>query len=65
MDTERERRQTPDDEGPDEATYADAKRKQDHFEQLLEEHDGDFQAASDALLRGEQPEEHPEGGQSA
>jgi len=64
MDGARERDQaTPD--GGDDRSYTDETRKQERFAQLLEEHDGDFQAATDAMLRDEEPEEEPEGRRSA
>jgi len=40
----------------DDTSYADTKRKQDEFEQLVREK-GDFQEATDAQLRGEEPED--------
>lgn len=46
-------------------SYADEVEKQERFAQLLEEHDGDFQAATDAMLRGDEPEDDPEGRRSA
>ncbi len=38
-------------------TYADAKDEQAEFEELVEEHDDDFQAGVDAQQRGEKPDE--------
>jgi len=43
----------------EEATYADTEEQQAEFEQLLREHDGDFQAAVDAQRRGEKPKRPP------
>jgi hypothetical protein len=42
-----------------EPTYADTKNQQAEFEELVEEHDDDFQAGVDAQLRGEKPAEPP------
>ena len=44
----------------DAQTYADTIEDQAEFEQLLREHDGDFQAAVDAHKRGERPKDPPE-----
>lgn len=49
-----------DDRTPDAPTYADAQEDQAEFEQLLREHDGDYQAAVDAQRRGEKPKNPPE-----
>jgi hypothetical protein len=39
--------------------YAETRDEQAEFEQLLREHDGDYQAAVDAQRRGEKPKGEP------
>ncbi|QGG93902.1 hypothetical protein [Actinomarinicola tropica] len=41
----------------DEMTYAEGREKQAEFEGLVEEKDGDVQAATDAQLAGEEPDD--------
>lgn len=38
-------------------SYPESREKQSEFEGLLEEKDGDFQAATDAQLAGEEPDD--------
>lgn len=52
-----------DDRDDDERTFAGASEKEAEFQELLREHDGDWQAATDAQLRGEKPKRR--GGGSA
>lgn len=46
--------------GPDETTYAETREQQAEFEGLLAEKDGDAQAATDAQLAGEEPDDDSE-----